>query len=164
MIKQVENFYSANKKKEFNDAIEELEEAINEKKKIPEIKILNDKVNRILKDYYQDIKVRERAIQIPQPPPDLDDEKHKKLLLEGEMIAEQKMTFNKNYQNVKINEKKDKKGILILFIVNFFLLAVLLFGCYLVLKETKFDVKDLIKISKRNNMNTNNNSSSLSGL
>lgn len=170
MIKQIEKFYSqepASSENAFEAAIQKLEAEIAKGTSLNDMKTINNEINDILKNYYQVIILENQQIESKAasivPENIIDDKITKDLLSQGENITQEKITHNKNYENVKTNEKKDKRNILILFIVNIFLLIVLLFGCYLVLQGTKIDIKDFTKKSNKRN-NANNNTSSLTGL
>ena len=58
-------------------------------------------------------------------------------------MLQQKLTHLKKYENVKSTELKDKKTITVIILVNVFVLLLLVFGCYLMLKDKSFDLKFL---------------------
>ena len=182
MIKTVENFNAqdcgaptcyelSDIDSMFQSKLDELKKLLDEGKDTNEVQIVNKEIEDLLKNMNSNLDSMNELLSIDFDTNNLiDDKQAKKLLEQGKNISEEKITYTKNYQNVKSNEESDKKKITALFIINFFILIVLLFGCYLVLNDKNFNLKSLIpsgllsgySSSNRRNNNRNNNNNSMS--
>ena len=121
-----------------------------------------------LKAIYNNIEIRQSQLKDKEDTINLDsiinNDEEKKYLEKGEDVLQQKLTFLKKYENIKSTELSDKRTFTILIIVNVFVLLLLVYGCYMMLTNKKFDLSFLkIKKSSKNSSN-NNNSNSLNGL
>lgn len=188
MIKTVENFYAQDcaaptcyelteVDSVFLTKLDDLKKLLAEGKKTVEVEKVNQEIKDLLIGMNDELDSTNEGLTFGRDTNNLiDDKQAKKLLEQGKNISEEKITYTKNYQNVKSNEESDKKKITALFIVNFFILLVLLFGCYLVLNDKNFNLKSLIPSgfsfgssssgnrtnnNRNNNRNNNNNSMSL---
>ena len=109
-----------------------------------------------------------------QPENIIDDTDYQKRLEEKKYMLSKKITFRRKYENIKSRELIDKKQIVALYLVNGFLLFVIVIGCILVFQQKNISLNGLSKLlkktknrrnnNKNNNRNISNNSNSLNGL
>lgn len=89
--------------------------------------------------------------------PHKDSEEYQKILASADDLTNQKLTFDKKYQNIKSRDTKDKKKILSLYICNFVVILILLLGCALVFMEKKLPISKFLPKKMRNNKNNSRN-------
>lgn len=88
---------------------------------------------------------------------------------DAKSIIEQRLSLNRNYQNIISTELKDKKIITALYVVNAFMLVILLMGVILLFNNKSFTL-DIVKktfkgrVNNKRNNNLNNNNSNSIGL
>lgn len=89
--------------------------------------------------------------------PHKDSKEYQKILASSDDLTNQKLTFDKKYQNIKSLDNKDKKKILSLYICNFVVILILVLGCALVFMEKKLPISKFLPKKMRNNKNNSRN-------
>ena len=152
-----------------NDLEKYMKEGYNKKLKETDLKLRNFLLTK-LNSIEEKRKLLARDEKLINPDTIINDDKYQARLKDRDKMLSKKITFRRKYENIKSTEKIDKKHIVALYIVNAFLLIVLVIGCILVFKQKNLSLNGLSGILKKknnrrnNNNNNRNNSSSLNGL
>jgi len=130
---------------------------------VMKVRETNGKIKNILKIYINEIEKTRTTLERDEKMYNADDiiDNTKELQLMGHAnnILSKRLTFRRKYENVKSSDLLDKKRITVLYIINAFLLLVLVYGCFLVFKEQTYSldfIKSKFSASKKSN-NKNNN-------
>ena len=123
-----------------------------------------EEMKKILQDYMKLVEDKREFLKTSEakaeykPEDIIDNTEELKYLADKKNLLTKKITFRRKYENVKSTELFDKKQILILYLVNAFLLLILVYGCILVFQEKNISVNILKKLVKsKNNRNNNRN-------
>lgn len=149
--------------------VDELEKYLKEGN-VEKVKETNMNIKADLIHYIQEIENTRKTLESQEKDqmydPDVIIDNTKELQLKGHAneILLKRLTFRRKYENVKTYDLLDKKRIMVLYIINAFLLLVLVYGCFLVFKEQTYSL-DFIKSKfssskKSNNRNNNRNNNS----
>tara|TARA_Y100000590_G_scaffold445657_1_gene578105 strand:- start:397 stop:972 length:576 start_codon:yes stop_codon:yes gene_type:complete len=130
---------------------------------VEKVRETNDKIRTVLTKYIKEIEDTRNDLEEEEKMYNADDiiDNTKELQLMGHAnnILSKRLTFRRKYENVKSSDLLDKKRITVLYIINAFLLLVLVYGCFLVFKEQTYSldfIKSKLSSSKKSN-NKNNN-------
>lgn len=135
---------------------------------VSKVKEINMNIKTILINYIQEIEKTRNMLKTEEAMYNaddiIDDTKELQLMGHANNILSKRLTFRRKYENVKSTDLLDKKRIMVLYIINAFLLLVLVYGCFLVFKEQTYSL-DFIKSKfssskKSNNKNNNRNNNS----
>ena len=143
--------------------LDELEKYLQEGN-VEKVMKTNVNIRNVLTDYIREIETTRTTLERDEKMYNADDiiDNTTELQLMGNAnnILSKRLTFRRKYENVKSSDLLDKKRIIVLYIINTFLLFLLVYGCFLVFKEETYSLDFIKKFSfskKSNNKNNNNN-------